>query len=233
MTSLALHVMCSTISALPLSSHTRVVIPAQFIIAMAAAGSAFGFHRVQPIDADIAKGMVPEQTARVENLAMSVIAQRSALEKTALRELRARHPGITTDELVRIWIDKLTGRSPSDITDAVGDDIEEVATATSNKVTSYLQLLAQNESDSKRDNCLDCTFCGAWFPDFWLLDLMPQGSSDWRRQYFRCCYQCARPLFASGAPDVVLRTHRQPGTAVSVAQGVTVVTGVMAVTGPP
>ena len=188
---------------------------------MAAAGSASGSHRVQPIDADIAKGLVTEQTARVENLAMSVIAQRSVLEKTALRELRARHPGITTDELVRVWIDKLTGRSPSDITDAVGDDIEEVATTTSNKVTSYLQLLAQNESDSKRDNCLDCTFCRAWFPDFWLLDLMPQGSSDWRRQYFRCCYQSASEknddlYWHPEHPTLSSALHRQPGTAVSI-----------------
>ena len=143
---------------------------------MAAAGSASGSHRVQPIDADTAKVMVTEQTARVENLAMAVIAQCSAFEKTALRELRTKNPGITTDELVRIWIDRLTGRSPSDITDAVGDEVEEMATVASNKVTSYLQLLAQNESTAHPDNCLDCTFCGAWFPDFWLLDLMPQGS---------------------------------------------------------
>ena len=119
---------------------------------------------MQPIDADTAKVMVTEQTARVQNLAMEVIAQRSALEKTALRELRAKHPGVSTDELVRIWIDRLTGRAPSDITDALGDEVEEVVTAAANKVTSYLQLLAQNEAAAHRENCLDCTFCGAWFP---------------------------------------------------------------------
>ena len=165
--------------------------------------------------------MVTEQTARVQNLAMEVIAQRSALEKTALRELRAKHPGISTDELVRVWIDRLTGRAPSDITDALRDEVEEVVTAAANKVTSYLQLLAQNEAAAHRENCLDCTFCGAWFPDFWLLDLMPQGSPDWRRQYFRCCYQCAsgenddlywRPSHPTLSPAL----HRQPGTAVSI-----------------
>ena len=195
--------------------------PRSFIFAMAAAGSASGYHRVQPIDADTAKVMVTEQMARAQNLAMEVIAQRSALEKTALRELRAKYPGITTDELVRIWIDRLTGRSPSDITDALGDEVEEMATAASNKVTSYLQLLAQNESTTHRDNCLACTFCGAWFPDFWLLDLMPQGSPDWRRQYFRCCYQCASGenddlYWHPSHPTLSPALHRQPGTAVSV-----------------
>ena len=133
MTSLALHVMCSTISALP-----RVATPGRH---------PHSFH-LRNGSSRVSIWLPPcaEQMARAQNLAMEVIAQRSALEKTALRELRAKYPGITTDELVRIWIDRLTGRSPSDISDALGDEVEEMATAASNKVTSYLQLFAQNES---------------------------------------------------------------------------------------
>ena len=181
-TSLALHVMCSAISALPSvfpKSHPK------FIFAMAASGSTSQSHRVQPIDADTAKGMVTEQMVRVQNLALDVIAKRSALEKTALRALRAKYPGATTHELVRVWIDRLTGRAPSDITDALGDEVEEMATAAADKVTNYLQLLAQNESTTHHDNCLECTFCGAWFPDFWLRtsgtpDIVPGASpSAW------------------------------------------------------
>ena len=108
-TSLALHVMRSTVSALPRVAPHRP--SPHFILAMAASGSASRSDRVQPIDADTAKGMVTEQMARVQNLAMEVIAKRSALEKTALRALRAKYPGTTTDELVRIWIDRLTQAS--------------------------------------------------------------------------------------------------------------------------
>ena len=74
---------------------------------------------------------------------LEVIAKRSALEKTALRAFRAKYPGATTDELVRVWIDRLTGKAPSDITDALGDEVEEMATAAANKVTNYLQLGAE------------------------------------------------------------------------------------------
>ena len=151
--------------------------------------------------------MVTEQMARAQNLAMEVIAQRSALEKTALRELRAKYPGITTDELVRVWIDRLTGRSPSDITDALGD--EAVHPTRSPAICSSWRRTSP------------CTFCGAWFPDFWLLDLMPQGSPDWRRQCFRCCYQCASGenddlYWHPSHPTLSPALHRQPGTAVSV-----------------
>ena len=104
--------------------------------------------------------------------------------------LRSTFPGLSSDDLVQKWIDGLTGASVSDVPDPTGDVIEARAVDTMKRAEVYLDLLKHAEDNNPAENCLDCTFCGAWFPPYWLLDITPEGTADWRNHYYRCCFQC-------------------------------------------
>ena len=80
-----------------------------------------------------------------------------------------------------------TGQTPTDLTDARGDIIEEGQPHEPRR--GFPPAPRAVRGGCSAGNCLDCTFCRAWFPAFWLLDIMPQGTADWRNHYHRCCYQ--------------------------------------------
>ena len=96
------------------------------------------------------------------------------------RGLRSTFPG-----LVQKWIDRLTEGAATDMPDPVG----KTAIDTMKRAEQYLAHLQCSMDNEARDNCLDCTFCGAWFPAYWLLDITPRGTADWRNNYYRCCFQ--------------------------------------------
>ena len=86
------------------------------------------------------------------------------------------------------WSDRLTGGAVTDVPDPVMDTIEETAIDTMKRAEQYLSHLQRSMDNEPREN--DCTFCGAWFPAYWLLGITPQGAADWRNNYYRCCFQC-------------------------------------------
>ena len=137
-----------------------------------------------------ARAIVRAHNARLTERAFEYIAQRTSLERAALRGLRSTFPGLSSDDLVQKWIDRLTGASASDVPDPTGDVIEARAVDTMKRAEVYLDLLKHAEDNNPAENCLDCTFCRAWFPPYWLLDITPEGTSDWRNHYHRCCFQC-------------------------------------------
>ena len=158
---------------------------------MAAHSSNARIGRQYSVHPALAQQRMDEQDKHTTLLALRFMARRSTLERAALRSLRDRHLGVTTDELARIWVDRLMGRDVHEPTDVIGDDVERRTRDTKKRVDNYLELLAQNNNNEIWSNCLDCTFCGNFFPAFWMLDLMPFGNNDWRNNYFRCCYLCA------------------------------------------
>ena len=96
----------------------------------ASSSSSQGVKKVQPMDGPCAE---PRHASD-----RSTIGPR----EDRIRALRTKYPGTTTDELVQIWIDRLKGRASSDITYALGDEIEEMATVNTDKFTACLQLFA-------------------------------------------------------------------------------------------
>ena len=114
----------------------------------------------------------------------------------------------------------MTGATDTETPDAVGDNIEAKAIDTMHRAQVYLDLLQYAEENDPRENCLDCTFCGAWFPAYWLLDITPQGTADWRNHYYRCCFKCISGdtddyYWFTSHPSLSPALHNQPGTAVS------------------
>ncbi|CAE7476622.1 unnamed protein product, partial [Symbiodinium pilosum] len=137
-----------------------------------------------------ARAIVRTHNARLTERAFEYIAQRTSLERAALRSLRSTFPGLSSDDLMHKWIDRLTGASATDVPDPTGDVIEAKAVDTMKRAEVYLDLLKHAEDNNPAENCLDCTFCGAWFPPYWLLDITPEATADWRNHYYRCCFQC-------------------------------------------
>ena len=139
---------------------------------------------------------------------------------TSHRGLRNTFPVLNSDDLVQKWIDRLTDPAVTDVLDEVGDIVEKKAIDTMQRAEVYLGLLQRSEDTNPSENCLDCTFCGAWFPPYWLLDITPQGTADWRNQYYRCCFQCVSGdndgccWFASHT-SLSPALHSRPGTAAS------------------
>ena len=131
-------------------------------------------------------------SAKLIEKAFEYIAQRISLERAGLRGLQKIFPGINSDDLVQKWIDRLADGAATDMPDTVGDPIEETAIDTMKRAEQYLGHLQRSMVNEPRENCLDCTFCGAWFPTYWLLDITPQGIADWRNNYYKCCLQCVR-----------------------------------------
>ena len=133
-----------------------------------------------------ARAIVRTHNARLTERAFEYIAQRTSLERAALRGLRSTFPGLSSDDLVQKWIDRLTGASATDVPDPTGDVIEAKAVDTMKRAEVYLDVLKHAEDNNPAENCLDCTFCRS----YWLLDITPEGTADWRNHYYGCCFQC-------------------------------------------
>ena len=100
-----------------------------------------------------AKAIVRSHNARLTECAFEYIAQRTSLERAALRGLRNTFPGISSDALVQKWIDRLTGTSTTDEQDPTGDVIEAKAVDTMKRAEVFMDLLKHAEDNNPAENC--------------------------------------------------------------------------------
>ena len=91
-----------------------------------------------------ARAIVRTHNARLTERAFEYIAQRTSLERAALRGLRSTFPGLTSDDLVQKWIDRLTGASATNVPDPTGDsgDVIEAKAVDSTPRTTPQQRTA-------------------------------------------------------------------------------------------
>ena len=127
--------------------------------------------------------------------ALEVLAFKKASEKMGIANLRSTHPGATDEELVRIWTNKLSGvdvdshgRPTKDADLNLADKCSDESTK---RVIEYCQYISAGLDHKIHEKSLDCTFCGAYFPEYFLLCINPDEIADWRDIHYRCCYKCA------------------------------------------
>ncbi|CAE7543846.1 unnamed protein product, partial [Symbiodinium sp. CCMP2456] len=127
--------------------------------------------------------------------ALEVLAFKKVSEKMGIANLRMTHPEATDEELVRIWKNKLSGVDVDGhgrpTKDADLNLAEKCSEEDTKRVIEYCQYIAAGIDHKIHEKSLDCTFCGSFFPEYWLLCINLEEISDWRNIHYRCCYKCA------------------------------------------